>query len=422
MENAAPSLSSYFADIFAPEVLADSKPGTFLEYRKAVRRFVIWTGLEIRLHDVDAFLIERWQRSMILEGLSYKTAKAWSIYVRRIVRHGVPGHCLKREGMRPHEDKPTTIRGLSEDDLRTPQRSLLKFAEDVYVPRRMMGCKTVSVNHIRWSLNRFAKYLGRAPLLDDCSNATMTTFMNWMLSVRKHRPATVNGTRKNIVALWNYANKRGMLKEQPNDCEKVKEPRDLPSAWTVEELSRIISSAKQQTTPQRLTYPPYVMFPAMILVAYDTGLRLSSLQGIRRADWRSDRREITARADVSKTSVAQTFVVSEQTAEAIHRMLTETHLELAPDELPEFLFPWNLRKEAIHEHFRSILKRAGVYCKGEDTFHKLRRTCATHLTAAVGIEAASRQLGHSSVQMTRRYVDVRLTGQHNAAEHLPRPE
>jgi integrase len=103
-------------------------------------------------------------------------------------------------------------------------------------------------------------------------------------------------------------------------------------------------------------------------------------------------------------------------------MLTETHLELAPDELPEFLFPWNLRKEAIHEHFRSILKRAGVYCKGEDTFHKLRRTCATHLTAAVGIEAASRQLGHSSVQMTRRYVDVRLTGQHNAAEHLPRPE
>ena len=126
-------------------------------------------------------------------------------------------------------------------------------------------------------------------------------------------------------------------------------------------------------------------------------------------------------AEFSKVSVGQTFIVSGQTSEAIHKMLAEPHLEMEEQELPEFLFHWPIRKDAIHEHFRAILKRAGVYEKGEDTWHKMRRTCATHLTAAVGIEAASRQLGHSSVQMTKRYVDPRLTGHHNAADNLPRP-
>ena len=196
----------------------------------------------------------------------------------------------------------------------------------------------------------------------------------------------------------------------------------MPNAWTVEEIGRIIREARQQTSPKTgMVYPAPVYFPALILAAYDTGLRLSSLLGVRRADWRSDRRELTAMAEFSKVSVGQTFIVSQQTSEAIHQMLAANHLEMDQGELPEFLFHWPIRKDAIHEHFRAILKRAGLYEKGEDTWHKMRRTCATHLTAAVGIEAASRQLGHSSVQMTKRYVDPRQTGHHNAADHLPRP-
>lgn len=417
------TLSLYLEETFIPEVLQDRKPGTCDEYRKACRRFVCWTGLDIQLNDIDEFLIERWRRAMIVEGLAFRTACQWATFVRRVVRHGSPGHCLKGLGRRPHEQQAVTIAGMSEEEMLAPQRSLLKFATETYVPRRMVGCKPLSVNHLRWSINRFAKFLGRAPILDDCCNSTMNSFMAWMLNVRNHRPATVNGTRKNIVSLWSYARKRGLIREEPNDCDKVRMPRDLPNAWTVEEIGRIIRAAREQVVPKKgMVYPAFVFFPALLLTAYDTGLRVSSLMRIRRADWRSDRRELTAMAEFSKVSVGQTFVVSEQTSEAIHRMLTEPHLEMKPEELPSFLFHWPIRKDAIHEHFRAILKRAGLYEKGEDTWHKMRRSCATHLTAAVGIEAASRQLGHSSVQMTKRYVDPRLTGHHNAADNLPRPD
>jgi len=419
--SAAPALSTYLESDFIPAVLTDVKAGTVNEYRKAVRRFVGWTGCDIRLHDIDEFLVERFLRGLLKEGVGYKSARAWSVYVRRVVRHGSPGKCLKASGHRPHESKPTVINGMTEEALRAPTRSLMRFFEDQYIPRRMLGCKSGSVDQIRWTISRYAKFLGRCPLLDDLSNDRVTSFMAWILNVRHLSLSSANGSRKNLLSLWNYARKRGLIREEPNDCEKLKEPKNLPTAWTLEEIGRIIAAARQQTSPKTgMVYPAYVFFPALLLAAYDTGLRLSALLGIRRDDWRSDRNELTAMAEFAKTAVAQTFIVSEQTAEAIHRMLQEPHC--TPDKWPEFLFHWPIRKDAIHEHFRTILKRAGLYSKGMDTWHRMRKSSATHLTAVIGIEAASRQLGHSSVEMTKRYVDPRLTGHHNAAQSLPRPK
>jgi len=186
-------------------------------------------------------------------------------------------------------------------------------------------------------------------------------------------------------------------------------------------LAKIIYSAKRQETPKTgMLYPPGLFFQAMILVAYDTGLRLRALLGVTRDGWKPERREITAEASVMKHKVSQTFQVSDETRDALQLMLSKAK---SNDERPELLFPWPVRKDGIHEAYRGILKRAGLYSKEKNgSFHKLRRTSATHLTAALGIESACRQLGHSSVEMTKRYVDPRLTNEHKAADHLPRPK
>ena len=419
-QSAAAALSLYFEETFVAAALKDVKPDTVQQYRKAVRRFVGWSGCDIRIHDIDEFLVERFYRGLIIDGVGMKTARAWSVYVRRVVRTGT-GRCLKAAGHRPQEHKAVVIHGMSEDDLRAPNRSLLKFLEEQYIPRRMLGCKAGSINQHRWAINAFAKFLGRAPLLDDLSNAQMSKFMGWSLQVRNLKPVSVNDHRRSLLSLWRYARKRGLIREEPNDCDKLPEPRNLPIAWTIDEISRIIAAARLQTSPQiGMSFPAYVWWPAILLVAYDTGLRVSALMGIRRSDWRSDRNEITVLAETQKQAVAQTFRVSDQTSEAIRKMLNEPLQQ--PDEPPEFLFPFGIRRDAIHFHLRTILKRAGLYVKGMDTWHRMRKSTATHLTAAIGIEAASRQLGHTSVQMTKRYVDPRLTGHHDAASHLPRPE
>ena len=193
----------------------------------------------------------------------------------------------------------------------------------------------------------------------------------------------------------------------------------MPSAWTMEELGRILDEARKQKTPKTgMLYPPGLFFTALILTAYDTGLRLGSLLGIERAGWKPERLEISVEAEATKAGVAQSFRVSEQTRDAITTMLAAAK----SGETPTRLYPWPVRHDGIFEAYRGILKRAGLYVKGKNNlFHKLRRTAASHLTAAIGIEGACRQLGHSSVEMTRRYVDPRMTSGHSAAEHLPRP-
>lgn len=413
-------LALYFDEVFLPEVLQNAEPDTKEKYRKAVRKLVSWSGCDIQIHNITEGILERFARNIIAEGMSTKTAKAYRVYLRRIVRHKYPDRCLKECGRRPHENNPVVIAGLAERDLDI-EGSLYRFWRDVYVPKRMIGASSGSIDAIRYGVVRFSKFLGRPAMLTDLTDDNISELMAWIINVAGLSVASANGSRAHLLSLWRYAHKRKLVESLPSDCDKLKELKKLPSAWTMEELGQILASAKQQQTPRTgMQYPPGLFFQAMILVAYDTGLRLRALLGVKRDAWKPERREITAEASVMKHKVSQTFQVSEQTKEAVELMLRSAK---SADASPGLLFPWPVRPDGIHEAYRGILKRAGLYSNEKNgSFHKLRRTSATHLTAALGIESACRQLGHSSVEMTKRYVDPRLTNEHKAADHLPRPE
>lgn len=415
MTGSSRPLARYLEEIFIPQELRKAEENTLKQYRNAVRRFVGWAGCDIQIHLVTETLVERFGRTIVADGMTLKNARAYCTYIRRVARHRYPDRCQKQMGKRPHEWKPVTINGLSEEDMKIPG-SCLEFFEKHYLPRRLIGASQSSCANYRHNLNRFAKFLGRVPMLTDLNDNTVVEFQGWMLNTGLSA-ASANCSRSGLLALWRYAVKRGFLAEGPRDVEKLKEPRRLPESWTMEEMGRIIEAARNQPRPVRgIPCPPGVFFETLILVAYDTALRLRALRNIRRSDWNPDRSELTVEAEYMKHKVSQTFTVSQQTAQAINRMIGQS------DPGREILFDWSMQEEALHYSYRQILKRAGLYKGPKDSFHKLRRTAASHLTKVLGIEAASRQLGHSSVQMTRRYVDPRMTGDHRAADHLPRPK
>lgn len=415
MTGSSRPLARYLEEIFIPQELAKAEANTLKQYRNAIRRFVGWAGCDIQIHLVTETLVERFGRSIVADGMSVDNARKYVAYIRRVARHRYPDRCLKQMGKRPHEWKPVTIKGMSEEDLNIPG-SCLRFWEEHYLPKRLIGASKGSCDAYRHNINRFAKFLGRCPMMTDLNDDTVVKFQGWMITSGLS-PASANTTRASLLALWRYAVKRGVLTEGPRDVDKLKEPRRLPEAWTMEEMGRIIEAAREQPRPVTgIPCPPGLFFETLILVAYDTALRLRALRNIRRKDWNPERSELTVEAEYMKHKVSQTFAVSEQTAEAIRRMTAQS------DPKREILFDWPLQEEALHFSYRQILKRAGLYRSPKDSFHKLRRTAASHLTRALGIEAASRQLGHSSVQMTRRYVDPRMTGDHRAADHLPRPK
>ena len=99
----------------------------------------------------------------------------------------------------------------------------------------------------------------------------------------------------------------------------------------------------------------------------------------------------------AKTESRARFLLSHQTTSALQEILQDEwnrHRRLL------FPFPWS--EKQMWARLRDILHRAGLPLTRGDLYHKFRRTTASHIAAAAGIDAAARQLGHSGTTVTQR--------------------
>jgi hypothetical protein len=75
-----------------------------------------------------------------------------------------------------------------------------------------------------------------------------------------------------------------------------------------------------------------------------------------------------------------------------------------------------------YSHLNAILVRAGLPHGRGDKFHKIRKTTASQICKAAGLDAASRQSGHSGADVSRRYIDPSIArSQIDGVTYLPRP-
>ena len=141
----------------------------------------------------------------------------------------------------------------------------------------------------------------------------------------------------------------------------------------------------------------------MVLLLFDTGLRLRAALSIERGNVDLSTGWLSVLAETQKQKVEEKHRVTMQTTDALRAIW------LPPRGL---LFPWPFEKKQVWPKLREILRRAGLPTTRRDLFHKFRRTTASHIAAKAGIDAAARQLGHSSTDMTVRYIDPRIARAH----------
>ena len=70
---------------------------------------------------------------------------------------------------------------------------------------------------------------------------------------------------------------------------------------------------------------------------------------------------------------------------------------------------------------RRLLNQAGLPSGTRDLWHKIRRTFATQVCGSGGIAVAQSMLGHSSVAVTKRYIDPSQMPDANQADYLTSP-
>jgi integrase len=219
---------------------------------------------------------------------------------------------------------------------------------------------------------------------------------------RQRSAATANKIRSQLVALWNFAHRKKLCATGP-DVPKLTEAKRVATSWGVEEIGRILDACDR--------HPKGVVFRALVLVLFDTGLRLGALRKAPLSAYSSATRELLIAAETQKQKADQLFVLHEDTCAALALLPTGRAT----------LIPLEMSEATLFNKFREVLRDAGLPATRRDMFHKIRRTTATLVEQTYGAGTATRVLGHSSPGVTAAYLDTTKLPGNDIALRMPRP-
>jgi integrase len=284
--------------------------------------------------------------------------------------------------------------------------------------------KPGSCNQMDMTVRRFERWAGRTLMLKDLTDSFVLGWMKSMLDGGS-RPATVNGKRAMILALWRFARKHRLCKRGPHDCPKVKDLPRMPEAWTVEEVGRVLQVArgidadppwkyrrksKGPNVPDGISEAAW--WESLFLVCYDTGQRIGAILQLRPQDIDLDRGLIVFPADVQKTGRPKLCRIHAETVAACRKIW---------DSQRRLMFPWEKTRNWLNRAASHIMEKAAIRF-GRDKggiFHKFRRTAGTLIEANGGDGA--RFIGNTRGVFERHYHDPRAdTGA--VLSLLPRPQ
>jgi integrase len=235
--------------------------------------------------------------------------------------------------------------------------------------------------------------LGHKPTLADLSDDNCTAMIHVLLDQKK-AIRTINERRARLHALWTWLAKRGIVQKWPT-TPQLQAPKRIPVAWTAEELNRLLAASLDE--PGRIgDVPACRWWFSLHLALWDTGERIGALLNSQWDGLSGQWLRIQAEGRKGQHSDA-IYKLSLRTVEEIEKLRgPRAHIWHWPY-CPVYLWP----------KYKRLRLRAGLPTDRYSSFHRMRRSVATHLEAAGG--NATEALGHSSRSITQRsYLDPRL--------------
>ncbi|MRG29081.1 tyrosine-type recombinase/integrase [Laceyella tengchongensis] len=264
---------------------------------------------------------------------------------------------------------------------------LLQFIEEhgyQDVPLRALSAQTVRefISYLRF---RHVKHENNQFVDDDYKTAGLS-------------PSTVNTQLKHLRDFFNFLKAEKYTDDNPFHAVKlVKEPIDTVDALTLDEIKRLI---RVPDTRRFAGFRDYVL----IVLLLDTGLRISEALVLTVDDIDFKTQNITVRAENAKSGKFRFVPFSPKTGRLLKELIAETKEIDCP-----YVFCTVYGNPLEREIFRKRLKRyaeeAGITRKVSP--HVLRHSFATQYLLNNGdIMSLQKILGHSTVAMVRRYVNM----------------
>lgn len=274
--------------------------------------------------------------------------------------------------------------------------------ESSYLPKKLLGKEGNTSRLYRLTIRSFEKSLGRPPTLDDFTDEQVLSHMQRVVA-NGRSPATANKDREQLLCMWRYAFKLGLVDRWPN-VAKFSETIRIPVAWMASDIEKLRAAARKQQG-EFCGIPRADWWEALLAVCLDTAERIGAVSQCR-WDWLSNG-WLLIPAEVRKGGRRdKQFELSGSTLEALEKIKTASPM----------MFPWPYCENYLWKLFGNLVKTAGLPSSRRDKFHKLRRTTAS-VAHSIGMNAQE-LLGHQHRRTTERYLDPRFTREEQASTAL----
>jgi integrase/transposase len=300
--------------------------------------------------------------------------------------------------------------------------TLTRFYREYYQPMRLADASPVTLENHRTTLRRWV-VLTADPPLSDITPLLLAKFRDALAALAGVKP----GSRMQPESIFNYLrfvqtllDKAGPpgyrnrdavgLIERPPYIKPPKIVRKVPKTVSLETLSAVYDAAACMERPIIEGVKAPAWWKALLVVAFNTGLRLGTLRKLRFEwiDWQAQRLMIPG--DALKNRIGQVVPLNETVVRHLETIRSSRAL----------IFPWPHNKRHFYRELHRLQTVAGMPRPQHFGTHDLRRTLATMLWG-VSPQAAQAALGHQSLAITRTHYAATSGIVAQAIRDLPQP-
>jgi integrase/recombinase XerD len=304
---------------------------------------------------------------------------------------------LRQTGNREYLDHLVNI-------LRQSELPGIEHAEQYLLHLYRKNCRPGTLESNQTSIRLFLKFMQNQQgiiHLDQVTRQIIEAFVEHEQD-RGLKPMSVSGRLRSIHAFLGFLVEREVV--QPNVLRKklrVKVPEALPRAIDPEDIKTLLAVIS------------HVRDRAMFLMLLRTGMRIGELLTLRIPEISLKEKKVLI-YEAQKTRIGRVVYFSDDGKEALSSWLKMR------DPSREFVFYAQGRNHlgyaGARRRFEKHIETAGLSAKGY-TIHCLRHTFASELlNAGMRLECLQHLLGHTSLEVTRRY--ARLTDKTREEEYF----
>ena len=301
------------------------------------------------------------------------------------------------------------------------EHTLASFFEEYCLPLSNGGEDFVASQ--RTTLKYWELATGNPPL-KEIDNVMMARFKKFLMGLRgrrrhqRQKPRSVRNRLSHVQCILDKAgpphphnrDAAGILDRVPY----VKPPRvtqEIPQIADEQDIVNCYLAAVGMEMPKVNGFKTPAWWRALIVLAYNTGLRRGTLFSLRMddIDWQKSRLVIASGR--MKSGRGHLIHLNATTLEHLRAIRTDR----------ELVFPWYRHPKRFYDYFHRLQDMAGIPKDDHFTLHAIRRTLATRLWE-LEPQAAPLALGHAGSDVTIRHY-VQSSGiVSRALDALPQPE